>query len=126
MKYEQLQHPKEIEVSSKTFAVSKIPAMEAMPIYEQICEIYSKRGVLGLSALPIEITKVLLHYVCVMENGEWEELDTEKRINMFFQDHTTLIKVRMAILKENFGFLTDGSLLDLLGVQAEAEAESDS
>lgn len=116
---------KEVQIGNKTYCISKIPAISATQIYPKIAKYYSDHGVIGLTMFDIALTKELLSYAAAYNNGAWEVLDLDSTINASFESQFDMKKLVSVIVKENWGFLMDGSLLDLLGV-AEAETESGS
>ena len=125
MNYEKFIQRKEVQIGDKTFCISKIPAIEATAIYPSIAKLYSDFGLIGLTMFDVELTKRILSYTAAFNNDAWEVLDLESRITQSLPDQNDLKKLVMMMVKENWGFLTDGSLRDLLGL-AEEEAESDS
>lgn len=116
---------KELEIDGKKFCISKIPAIQATEIYPRIAKYYADHGVLGLTMFDLTLTKNLLSYAAFHNGTSWEVLEFESVINRAFDSQFQMKKLISTIVKENWGFLTDGSLLDLLGV-AEAETESGS
>ena len=125
MNYEKFIQKKEVQIGDKTFCISKIPAIEATAIYPSVAKYYSDYGLLGLTMFDMELTKKILSYTAAYNNGAWESLDLDSRIAQSLPDQRDLKKLTVMMVKENWGFLTDGSLRDLLGL-AEEEAESDS
>lgn len=116
---------KEVQIGNKTYCISKIPAISATQIYPKIAKYYSDHGVIGLTMFDIALTKELLSYSAAYNNGAWEVLDLDSTINASFESQFDMKKLVSVIVKENWGFLTDGNLLELLGIE-EAEAGSDS
>lgn len=125
MNYEKFIQKKEVKIGDKTFCISKIPAIEATAIYPSIAKYYSDYGLLGLTMFDVELTKKILSYAAAYNNGAWEVLDLDSRIAQSIPDQRDLKKLVMLMVQENWGFLTDGSLRELLGVPAE-ETASDS
>lgn len=125
MNYERFIQKKEVQIGDKTFCISKIPAIEATAIYPSIAKYYSDYGLLGLTMFDVELTKKILSYAAAYNNGAWEVLDLDSRIAQSIPDQRDLKKLVMLMVQENWGFLTDGSLRELLGVPAE-ETASDS
>lgn len=127
MNYNNFIQPKEITIGNRCFAISKIPALVAQSdIYPAIAKALSSDGVLGLTMLPTRIVSAMLAYTAERtENGSWFELDSIDRINKAFPDIKDMHRIVVEMVKENFGFLTDGSLREVLGVLG-AEAELDS
>lgn len=116
---------KEVQIGNKTYCISKIPAISATQIYPKIAKYYSDHGVIGLTMFDIALTKELLSYAAAYNNGAWEVLDLDSIINASFESQFDMKKLISIIVKENWGFLLDGHLLELLGIE-EAEAGSDS
>lgn len=123
MNYEKFIQKKEVQIGDKTFCISKIPAIEATAIYPSIAKYYSDYGLIGLTMFDVELTKKILSYAAAYNNGAWEVLELETTISTSLPDQSTLKKLVMLMVKENWGFLVDGSLRELLGL-AEAEEES--
>ncbi len=124
MKYDQLIQPREVKIGSHIFAVSKIPATKAMPIYNVVSERVVSAGIVGVSQLPEATNKAILQYVAWKEEGGevWNTLEYDLAINNCFLDYRDLVAVISEMVKENFGFLLDGGLLDALGVGRQAAA----
>lgn len=127
MNYEKFIQPKEVGIGNRTFAVSKIPALEAQPLYNVISKSVSDNGVLGITMLPITIVKQILGYTALYDSdGIWLSLSTESIINdVFKDDFGDLQQLLMAMVKENFYFFVSGRLLDKL-VEEEVATESGS
>lgn len=127
MGYEGFILPKDKKVESLSIVISKIPALEAQTfVYPAVAKAISTDGMLGLTTLPTPVVAAILKYVAVkQDDGEYLTLDTEERINKTFSQNFKLLPtIVVAMVKENFDFLTDGSLHEVLGI-VEAEAESD-
>lgn len=124
MPYSSFIKPKDYKIGSRTFALSRIPAFDAqMSIYPEVARVISGGGALGVTRLPAMIVKQILAYTAVrLEDGTWRELDSENVINDTFDDIADMHTLLCAQVAENFGFLTDGRLLKVLGLK-EAEAE---
>lgn len=120
MNYEKFIDKKEVQIGDKTFCISKIPAIEATVIYPKIAKYYSENGVIGLTMFDLDLTKKILSYTAIHNGDDWDVLDLETRINRAFDSQFDMKKLVMLMVQENWGFLTDGSLLDLLGVPEEA------
>lgn len=122
MRYNQLLEPKEIVIEGQRFAISRIPAIKAIPIHSAIVEAIQKNGALGTTMLNEQTQRAILQYVCADNNGSWDELTTDSSINSFCKDYFVLMSVVKAMVEENFGFFGDGRLLKLLEAeQAETE-----
>ena len=125
MQYNDLKDPVEMEFGGRMFAISRIPALKAVPIFDVVSAAVSERGVMGLTSLPVATQKAILQFVLVRgEDGTWSGFETDSRINNAFAKFETLIAVVLAMVRENFGFLTDGRLPDLLREVVPQEAES--
>ena len=124
MNYEKFIQKKEVQIGDKTFCISKIPAIEATAIYPSVAKYYSDYGLLGLTMFDMELTKKILSYTAAYNNGAWESLDLDNRIAQSLPDQHDLKKLTIMMVKENWGFLTDGSLRDLLGLAEEEESGS--
>lgn len=126
MNYNDFIQAKEITIGNRCFAVSKIPALVAQSeIYPAVAKALSADGVLGLTMLPSHVVSAILAYTAERtENGSWFELDSVDRVNKAFTDVKSMHRLVVEMIKENFGFLIDGSLREVLGV-LEAGAESD-
>lgn len=125
MEFNKFIDTKEIEIDGKQFAVSRIPAMACVPIFSEIIKAYSDNGPLGLTMLPRDVVKTFLSYSAVKVGQDWLVLDTEMFINQTFTDFKTLESLILFIVKENFSFLSDGSLAKLLSAMTlEGGAES--
>lgn len=125
MNYEKFIQPKEITVGDRTFAISKIPAMEAMSIYSELAKAVSANGALGMTMLPSSVNKQILGYVALCgKDGIWVSLSTDSIINEIFRDDFgDLQQVIIEMVEENFGFFVSGKLLDKL-VHRTLETES--
>lgn len=125
MGYKDFIHPTDVKIGSRKFVISKIPAIVAQTrVYPSVAKAISSDGMLGLTMLPIDVVRTILSCVAYRdEDGEWLELDTDERVNKAFEDFKDLPAVIVKMVKENFDFLIDGSLREVLGI-AEAEAES--
>lgn len=127
MDYNKFIQAREISIGSRTFTVSKIPAIEAQTqSYPAVAKAISTDGILGLTMLkPSAVLDILKYSAVRLESGSWMELDSIDRINKTFTEVKEMHKLVVEMVKENFGFLIDGSLREVLGVP-EAEVESDS
>ena len=125
MNYEKFIQPKEITVGDRTFAISKIPAMEAMSIYSELAKAVSANGALGMTMLPSSVNKQILGYVALCDkDGIWVSLYTDSIIiEIFRDDFGDLQQVIIEMVEENFGFFVSGKLLDKL-VHRTLETES--
>lgn len=125
MNYDKFIQPKEITVGDRTFAISKIPAMEAMSIYSELAKAVSANGALGMTMLPPSVNKQILGYVALYDkDGIWVSLSTDSIINEIFRDDFgDFQQVIIEMVEENFGFFVSGKLLDkLVGRTLETES----
>jgi hypothetical protein len=127
MNYKDFIQPRELSIGNRCFTVSKIPALVAQSeIYPAVAKALSSDGALGLTMLPTRTISSMLAYTAERtENGDWLELDSIDRVNKAFPNIKDMHRIVIEMIKENFSFLTDGSLHEVLGVLG-AEAESDS
>lgn len=125
MDYTKFIKPKEVVLDGETYAISQIPALEAQEIYREVAKSYSEHGLIGFTMLSQGTVRAILAYVAVRVDDNWFSLDTETRINGYLQGKKA-VQARLLVLmiKENWGFLTDGSLLDVLGLEEAKESES--
>lgn len=123
MEYSKFIKPREVEIGGTTFAISQIPAINAQEIYPVVAECVKENGVLGMTMIPLRACREILSYVAIRIDDTWFSLDTESRVNNYLSDKSTMAKIIVLMVKENWGFLADGSLLDVLGLE---EAESGS
>ena len=117
MDYSKFIKPREVEIGGETFSISQIPAIESQGLYRVVAKSISENGLIGMTMLPVETVRGILAYVAAKTNDQWFSLDTESRINGHVSDKATMQKLVVAMIRENWGFLVDGSLLDVLGVQ---------
>lgn len=97
---------KAVEISGKTFYISKIPAVQGREImikyykFAKDADNYEKSH---------EVSSKLLSYVRVkLDNGNMIALETDTLINNHVSDATTLIALETAVMDHTFGFLADG------------------
>ena len=117
MDYSKFIKPREVEIGGETFSISQIPAIESQDLYRVVAKSISENGLIGMTMLPVETVRGILAYVAAKTNDQWFSFDTESRINGHVSDKATMQKLVVAMIRENWGFLVDGSLLDVLGVQ---------
>lgn len=117
MNYESFISPKDIKIGSRTFAVSRIPAFYAQQnVYPAVVESTKTLGIFGVTMLPMSVVVKMLSFTAVrQEDGKWRELDSEDVINKAFPDIADMHALLIQQTKENFGFLFDGRLLEVLG-----------
>lgn len=121
MQYEKFIQPRSIEIDGKEFVISKIPAVDAIPIHNIIAKSIVDNGIIGITMLPFEIDKQLLGY-CALISGDLKIVpNTDTLINDVFKGNVGTIKALVIeLVKENFGFLTSGDLLSRLSALGEA------
>jgi hypothetical protein len=129
MLYKDFIRPTEVEIGGRKFAISKIPALDAQDeIYPAVSKAVLDNGPVGLSMLPKRVVNMILSRTALRnDDGSWYELDMESRINNTFTNIGEMHMLVAAMIKENFCFFFDGSLLksleDAAGITA---TESDS
>lgn len=107
--------PKEVTIGDRVFTISKIPAIQAQKIYGKILDVVREKGDIGVTALPIDVGMELLKYTALHDkDGGKMPLDTTDRINNTFVNLFDMIELQTIMVKENFGFFFDGSLLKVL------------
>jgi len=125
MDYAKFIKPKEVVIDGETYAISQIPALEAQEIYREVAKSYKEYGHIGLTMLPTGVVRAILSYVAIRVDDNWFPLDTETRINGYMKGkNVVMARLCVTMVKENWGFLTDGSLLDVLGLEEAVESES--
>ena len=125
MNYENLILPKTKNIGNRSFTISKIPALVAQTaVYPSVVKALSDNGAVGVTMLPSSVVKTILRYVAIKEDdGTFSILDNDAKIGEVFDlNFGSLSAVVAAMCTENFGFLTDGSLREVLG-EAAAETE---
>lgn len=128
MDYNKFIGAKEIEIGGRKFAVSRIPALEAQTsVYPAVAKYVQLNGLLGTTMLDTAVVREILKYTAVrQDDGSFLELDIDTRINdTFSKKFEDMARLVVAMIRENFGFLTDGNLHEVLGI-VEAETGSDS
>lgn len=123
MDYSKFIRPKEVEIGGKTYAVSQIPAIESQEAYRDVAKVVREYGPLGMTMLPVGALRDILSYTAVRVNDSWFSLDTESRIDSYLTDKADMNRLVVAMVRENWGFLTDGTLLDVLGLGEGGESE---
>lgn len=113
--------PKPIKIGDKSFFISKIPAIQAQQIYGAIMKECKEDGDIAMTYLSEETGLSLLAYAAYDQTGEGDsnylvQLNASGAIDTYCRDLTTLIELEAAMIRYNFGFLFDGSLLRVLGV----------
>lgn len=123
MEYGKFIKPREVEIGGTTYAISQIPAIESQDIYRIVAKSVSDNGIIGMTMLPIHQVKTILSYVAVRIDDQWFSLDTDMRINNYLVDKAVMEKLTVLMIRENWSFLADGNLLDVLGIEEAEESE---
>ena len=126
MQYEKFIQPKEIGIGNRTFAISRVPSLEAQPLYNVIAKSVSDNGLIGITMLPGPIVEQILGYTALFGDDKiWLTLSNKSIINEVFQnDFGELQQLIVAMVKENFDFFVSGKLLDQLVEGEEAATDS--
>ena len=126
MKAERFIQPHDIKIGERRFVVSKIPAIDALPIHNIIAKAVVENGVLGITMLPPSIDLEILRYTAIRDDDDsTRSLDTEVAVNANFNGTLKDMKeLVIEMVKENFGFLITGDLLGKFPLPQEAPAES--
>ena len=126
MQYEKFIQPKEIGIGNRTFAISRVPALDAQPLYNVIAKSVSDNGLIGITMLPGSIVEQILGYTALFGDDKiWLTLSNKSIINEVFQnDFGELQQLVVAMVKENFDFVVSGKLLDQLVEGEEAATDS--
>ena len=126
MQYEKFIQPKEIGSGNRTFAISRVPSLEAQPLYNVIAKSVSDNGLIGITMLPGPIVEQILGYTALFGDDKiWLTLSNKSIINEVFQnDFGELQQLVVAMVKENFDFFVSGKLLDQLVEGEEAATDS--
>lgn len=120
MDYGKFISAKEVEIGGRKFAISQIPSVESVnSVYPAVAKSIQANGILGLTMLDFGVIRTILKYTAIrLDSGDWHSLDIDTRISDTFdgkfRDLQTLV---VAMVKENYGFLTDGNLHEVLGLQ---------
>lgn len=126
MQYEKFIQPKEIGIGNRTFAISRVPSLEAQTLYNVIAKSVSDNGLIGITILPGSIVEQILGYTALFGDDKiWLTLSNKSIINEVFQnDFGELQQLVVAMVKENFDFFVSGKLLDQLVEGEEAATDS--
>jgi len=117
---------KEVEIGERKFAISRIPALKALAIYNDIVKSVSDNGAVGITMMDSDAVRAILSYTAVSRDDSWLSLDTAKMIEDTFTDVEEMLELVMHMVRENFSFLADGGLRKLLEIPAGAATESGS
>lgn len=126
MEHSKFIRPREITVGENTFTVSQIPAIDAQDIYTDVARSIKDNGLIGMTMLPQHVVKSILAYTSAKVNDDWFVLDTEQRLRNYIPDSKTMNILVVNMIKDNWGFLADGNLLDVLGLEEAEETASES
>lgn len=116
MDIDNLINKEEIDIDGVQCYISCMPAVQGQECYGEIVKFTSQIGDVGMTFLPISIGKKMLEYAAYYdtEYKMWKTLETETEINKAFQKPISLIKLEAAMIRKNFDFLFNGSLLKQL------------
>ena len=109
---------KEISINNRTFVVSKIPAMDAIPIYNEVAKSVSDNGILGITMLPQKTVREIVSFTALIDDDGISLVpNTEQVFNSIFsEDFGSLQTLVISMVKENFDFFVTGKLLEQLAV----------
>ena len=109
---------KEISINNRTFVVSKIPAMDAIPIYNEVAKSVSDNGILGITMLPQKTVREIVSFTALIDDDGISLVpNTEQVFNSIFsEDFGSLQTLIISMVKENFDFFVNGNLLEQLAV----------
>lgn len=125
MTYQQFIKPEVVTIGGREYTLSKIPAFTAKPIYTELVNLVRDNGDIGRTMLSDESAKAIFRHVAVKgDDGEQRVLDNVALIERHLVEQRDFYEVMLKMEDYNFGFLTDGTLRDLLGLPAEGELES--
>ena len=121
MNFEKFIQPKQVKIGDRDFTISMIPALDALPIHNAVAKAIADNGLLGITMLPVAVDRQILGYVAVSEGGVHIVPDTDRLFNDIFKGRISDAKeLVIMMVKENFGFLITGDLLDKLVDRQEA------
>ena len=109
---------REISINNRTFVVSKIPAMDAIPIYNEVAKSVSDNGILGITMLPQKTVREIVSFTALIDDDGISLVpNTEQVFNSIFsEDFGSLQTLVISMVKENFDFFVNGKLLEQLAV----------
>ena len=109
---------KEISINNRTFVVSKIPAMDAIPIYNEVAKSVSDNGILGITMLPQKTVREIVSFTALIDDDGISLVpNTEQVFNSIFsEDFGSLQTLVISMVKENLDFFVNGKLLAQLAV----------
>ena len=125
MTYQQFIQPEHFDLNGRDFVMSKIPAFQAKSVYADIVNSVRDNGDIGRTMLTDESVKTMFRFCAVQkEDGEYQILDSVATIEKYLINTKDFVTLMLKVEDYNFGFLTDGTLRDLLGLPAEGATES--
>ena len=111
MQFDKFISPKKIKVGNRDFTISQIPAVDALDICNEVMASITKNGIIGITMLPSSVDRKILCYTALNETADIVP-DTDLLFGQIFSGHIDDVKkLVIAMVKENFGFLTSGALL---------------
>ena len=109
---------KEISIDNRTFVVSKIPAMDAIPIYNEVAKSVSDNGILGITMLPQKTVREIVSFTALIDDDGISLVPNTEHVfnSIFSEDFESLQTLVISMVKENFDFFVNGKLLEQLAV----------
>ena len=109
---------KEISINNRTFVVSKIPAMDAIPIYNEVAKSVSDNGILGITMLPQKTVRDIVSFTALIDDDGISLVPNTEHVfnSIFSEDFESLQTLVISMVKENFDFFVNGKLLEQLAV----------
>lgn len=121
MNFEKFTQPKTVEIGGRKFTISQIPAIDALRIHNAVAKAIHDEGLMGITMLPPIVDREILSYTALSDNGINIVPDTEQLFNDIFKCRIGDAKELVVLMvRENFGFLISGDLLDKLVDREEA------
>lgn len=107
---------REVLVNEKTFIVSKIPAMDAIPIYNEVAKSVAENGILGITMLPSKTIRDMMSYTALVDEDGISIVPNNESVfnSIFSEDFGSLQTLVVEMVKENFDFFVSGNLLEKL------------
>lgn len=125
MTYNQFIQPEIVDIGGREFAMSKVPAFQAKAVYADLVNCIRDNGDVGRTMISDESVKALFRHCAVRrDDGEMQVLDSVATIEKYLVETKDFITLLVKMQDYNFGFLTDGTLRELLGLPAEGATES--
>ena len=109
---------KEISINNRTFVVSKIPAIDAIPIYNEVAKSVSDNGILGITMLPQKTVREIVSFTALIDDDGISLVPNTEHVfnSIFSEDFESLQTLVISMVKENFDFFVNGKLLEQLAV----------